>query len=118
MSAFNFSPLEGDPRLASASSSAANSRRPSHSSSAKPDPLSSINHASACEHSALQSLTPTKADPLPFSAARIGPGVKSQGAVVAVPDSELTAEDQAKRLAAYAAVDEHVNDSHKVIGIG
>lgn len=50
--------------------------------------------------------------------ARIGPGVKSQGVVIAAPDSELSPEEQAKRLAAYAAVDQHVNETHKVLGIG
>lgn len=41
-------PLEGDPRIKSRTGSAANSRRPSQSS-LRPDPLSSINHASACQ---------------------------------------------------------------------
>lgn len=33
-------------------------------------------------------------------------------------DQALSAEDEAKRLAAFAAVDEHVKDYHKVLGIG
>lgn len=73
-----------------------NSRRASHSSSGRPDPLSSIAHASA---------------------SRIGPGVIPTGLRI-VPHGELTAEEKAKRLAAYAAVDAHVKDHHKVLGIG
>lgn len=84
-----------DPRPAGAN----NPRRPSHgaSSSGRPDPLSSIIHASA---------------------SRIGPGVHPQGMVVPTPDGQLSAEERSKKLAAYAAVDEHVKDFHKVLGIG
>ncbi|GAA5966626.1 hypothetical protein JCM21900_001514 [Sporobolomyces salmonicolor] len=71
-------------------------RRPSHSNTARPDPLSSITHASA---------------------SRIGPGVIPTGLRV-VPHGDLTDEEKAKRLAAYAAVDEHVKEHHKVLGIG
>ncbi|KAM0789468.1 ribose-5-phosphate isomerase rki1 [Microbotryomycetes sp. NB124-2] len=73
-----------------------NSRRPSGSSAQKPDPLSSISHASA---------------------SRIGPGAHPLGH----PQSDkakLSPEENAKRLAAYAAVDEHVKEYHKIIGIG
>ncbi|GAA5871434.1 hypothetical protein JCM16303_000754 [Sporobolomyces ruberrimus] len=85
-----------EPSSASNPPSTTNSRRPSQSSNARPDPLSSITHASA---------------------SRIGPGVIPTGLRV-VPHGELTPEEKAKRLAAYAAVDEHVKDHHKVIGIG
>lgn len=50
-------------------------------------------------------------------ASRIGPGVIPTGLRI-VPHGELTAEEKAKRLAAYAAVDAHVKDHHKVLGIG
>ncbi|GJN91184.1 hypothetical protein Rhopal_004202-T1 [Rhodotorula paludigena] len=73
-----------------------NSRRASHSGSGRPDPLSTITHASA---------------------SRIGPGVIPTGLKVVAHD-QLSPEDKAKRLAAYAAVDEHVKDHHKVLGIG
>ncbi|GAA5867062.1 hypothetical protein JCM8547_008428 [Rhodosporidiobolus lusitaniae] len=93
-------PLEGNPKLRAAASDAAgsavNSRRASHSSSGRPDPLGQISHASA---------------------SRIGPGVIPTGLRI-VPHGELTPEEKAKRLAAYAAVDEHVKDFHKVLGIG
>ncbi|SCV70000.1 BQ2448_1394 [Microbotryum intermedium] len=86
-------PLPGNPK---ASSSQPNSRRPSGvSAMSRPDPLSSIIHASA---------------------SRIGPGAHPTGH----PDNldVLTPEETAKRLAAYAAVDEHVKPQHKVLGIG
>ncbi|ORY89809.1 ribose-5-phosphate isomerase [Leucosporidium creatinivorum] len=85
-------PLEGNPKTGSAT----NSRRPSRSSTSKPDPLSSIAHASA---------------------SRIGPGAHPTGHPASFA-SELSPEENAKRLAAYAAVDEHVKDYHKVLGIG
>lgn len=50
-------------------------------------------------------------------ASRIGPGVIPTGLKVVAHD-QLSPEDKAKRLAAYAAVDEHVKDHHKVLGIG
>lgn len=69
-----------------------NSRRPS--ASAPSDPLTSIDH---------------------LSSSRIGPGVHPEGKV---SQKVLSPEEDAKRLAAYAAVDEHVKDHHKVLGIG
>lgn len=84
-------PLEGDPRV-----TPTNSRRPSRSSTSKPDPLSSIAHESA---------------------SRIGPGAHPTGHPVST-SSALTPEENAKRLAAFAAVDEHVKDYHKILGIG
>ena len=87
-------PLEGDPRIGKTTPT--NSRRPSRSSTSKPDPLSSVVHASA---------------------SRIGPGAHPTGHPVSLA-TELSAEENAKRLAAYAAVDEHVKDYHKVLGIG
>ncbi|BGP16999.1 hypothetical protein JCM10213_006695 [Rhodosporidiobolus nylandii] len=88
-------PLEGNPKN-QAGASAANARRASHSSLNRPDPLSTITHASA---------------------SRIGPGVIPTGLEIR-PHGELTDEEKAKRLAAYAAVDEHVKEYHKVLGIG
>ncbi|KAL8292083.1 hypothetical protein RQP46_001549 [Phenoliferia psychrophenolica] len=72
-------------------------RRGSHgASTGKPAPLEAISHASA---------------------SRIGPGVAPQGvALIAVGD--LSPEEASKRMAAYAAVDGHVKDHHKVLGIG
>ncbi|GAA5890652.1 hypothetical protein JCM8208_004949 [Rhodotorula glutinis] len=101
-------PLEGNPKLepkagpgssnaaAGAAQAGTNSRRASHSATGRPDPLSTITHASA---------------------SRIGPGVIPTGLRI-TPHDDLTPEEKAKRLAAYAAVDEHVKPQHKVIGIG
>lgn len=50
-----------------------------------------------------------------LSSSRIGPGVHPEGKV---SQKILSPEEDAKRLAAYAAVDEHVKDHHKVLGIG
>ncbi|GAA5836684.1 hypothetical protein JCM11251_002698 [Rhodosporidiobolus azoricus] len=86
-------PLEGNPKT---SNSGVNSRRASHSSSGRPDPLGTLTHASA---------------------SRIGPGVIPTGLSI-TPHGDLTDEEKAKRLAAYAAVDEHVKSHHKVLGIG
>lgn len=96
-------PLAENPKLKSgpgSSNSTApgqNSRRASHSSSGRPDPLGTEVH---------------------LSASRIGPGVIPTGRMDVVPHAELSPEEKAKRLAAYAAVDEHVKDFHKVLGIG
>ncbi|GAA5901402.1 hypothetical protein JCM6882_007767 [Rhodosporidiobolus microsporus] len=95
-------PLEGNPKTSNSTTSnsgvnsGVNSRRASHSASGRPDPLGTETHASA---------------------SRIGPGVIPTGLRI-VPHGELSAEDKAKRLAAYAAVDEHVKPHHKVLGIG
>jgi ribose 5-phosphate isomerase A len=37
---------------------------------------------------------------------------------LAPKEGDLKPEEKAKRMAAYAAVDEHVKDFHKVLGIG
>ncbi|KAI5474939.1 ribose 5-phosphate isomerase A [Pseudohyphozyma bogoriensis] len=83
--------------MASRPPSQPTSRRPSHSTSRpdKPEPFM-LQHASA---------------------ARIGPNVVPKGVAI-IPDGELSAEDRSKRMAAYAAVDEHVKEHHKVLGIG
>lgn len=87
-----FASRVGNISLISASDSSNNRRRPSHSSS--DHPLASIDH---------------------LSAGRIGTGVHREGMVTQV---NLSPEENAKRLAAYAAVDEHVKPHHKVLGIG
>ncbi|KAK4703971.1 ribose 5-phosphate isomerase A, partial [Phenoliferia sp. Uapishka_3] len=69
-------------------------RRPSHSSN-RAFPLESISHASA-----------SRIGPAPLGVASIPSG------------DDLSPEEAAKRMAAYAAVDEHVKDHHKVLGIG
>lgn len=51
-----------------------------------------------------------------LSAARIGDGAHPEGMVLTL--GELSGEEKAKQLAAYAAVDEHVKPSHKILGIG
>lgn len=80
-------------QISSGASDNSNNRRgPSHSSSEHP--LASIDH---------------------LSASRIGGGVHPEGKVEQI---NLSPEENAKRLAAYAAVDEHVKDHHKVLGIG
>ncbi|KAM0748670.1 ribose-5-phosphate isomerase [Meredithblackwellia eburnea MCA 4105] len=79
----------------STSGSQPSSRRPSHSASTRP--LEAISHASA---------------------SRIGPGVAPKGVAIIQSGAALSPEEAAKRQAAYAAVDEHVKDYHKVLGIG
>lgn len=62
--------------------------------------------------------------PTPFekqqflSAARIGPHNEPQGTKTAEVTSNPNPLETAKKLAAYAAVDEHVKPIHRVIGIG
>lgn len=46
-----------------------------------------------------------------------GPGVAPLGVAV-IGHGDLSPEEAAKRMAAYAAVDGHVKDHHKVLGIG
>lgn len=123
-------PLEGNPKLnpkagpgssnaaAGAAQAGSNARRASHSSSGRPDPLSTITHASVRPHDLLPRSCTYGSDTAPtLQASRIGPGVIPTGLRI-TPHDDLTPEEKAKRLAAYAAVDEHVKPQHKVIGIG
>lgn len=130
---FPLTPLEGNPK----SSSTPNSRRPSQSSAGRPDPLSSVTHASvrACPAASFCRCRPSPDFALSLSvakrvafeqladigvqASRIGPGAHPTGHPVGLADTtQLSPEENAKRLAAYAAVDEHVKSYHKVLGIG
>lgn len=126
--------LQPGPGSSNASAPGHNARRASHSSSGRPDPLSSITHASVRARPGLRAAAVSSGPParqarrtplifLPcwicasVQASRIGPGVIPTGLRI-VPHGELTAEEKAKRLAAYAAVDAHVKEHHKVLGIG
>ncbi len=54
-----------------------------------------------------------------LSAGRIGDNVHAEGMVSApTGGKELSGEEASKRMAAYAAVDQHIKSNHTIIGIG